>query len=117
MVIQAGVLCASVSLSFQTLLLSNSDQTCFGLPAKLIATEIKTNVRDNSYRSDRDVVAGTSDVVHDGWIYSHPSRVGGGVDLDTVNTGPPDHLKRHEWLRQAQYQAGASFAKPAGDQT
>jgi hypothetical protein len=53
----------------------------------------KTNVRDNSGSFDRDVVAGTSDVVHDGWIYSHPSRVGGGVDLVTVNTGPPDRLK------------------------
>jgi hypothetical protein len=72
---------------------SNSDQTCFGLPAKLIATEIKTNVRNNSYSFDRDVVVGTGDVVHDGWIYSHPSRVGGGVGLVTGNTGPPDHLK------------------------
>lgn len=80
-----------------TLPLSNSDQTCFGLSAKLIATEIKTNVRDNSYRSDRDVVAGTGDVVHNGWIYSHPSRVGGGVDLVTRNTGPPDRLKRYEF--------------------
>ena len=83
-----------MSLSFQPLPVSNSDQTWFGLPAKLIATEIRTNVRNNRYSFDRDVVAGTSDVLHDGWIYSHPSRVGGGVGLDTDNTGPPDRLKR-----------------------
>ena len=74
--------------------MSNSDQTCFGLPAKLITTEVRTNVRDNSYSFDRAVVAGTSDVIHDGWIYSHSSRVGGGVGLNTANTGPPDRLKK-----------------------
>lgn len=73
--------------------MSNSDQTCFGLRTKLIATEIKTNVRNNSDNFGRDVVAGNGDVVHDGWIYSHPYRAGGGVALDTVNTGPPDRLK------------------------
>ena len=79
--------------------LSNSDQTCFGLPAKVTATEIKTNVRNNSDSFDRDVVAGTTDVVHNGRVHSHPSRVGCSVGLVSFTMGPPDRLKRHEWLR------------------
>jgi hypothetical protein len=41
---------------------------------------------------DRDVVIGNGDVVHVGWIYPHPSGVGGGVGLYRVNTGWPDRL-------------------------
>ena len=58
-----------------------------------MATEIRTNVRNNRYRSGCAVVDGTSDLIHDGWIHSHPSCAGGGVGLVAVNTGPQTHLK------------------------
>jgi hypothetical protein len=38
------------------------------------------------------VVVGNGDVIHDRWIYTHPSRVGGGVCVDSVKPGPPGHI-------------------------
>jgi hypothetical protein len=102
--IYAVGLCSSLALSFQPLPVSNSDQTCFSFTRQADSTEIRTNVRNNSNSFDRAVVAGTRDVIHDGWIHSHPFRVVGGDGVDTNNTGPTDRLKRHEWLRiQARY--------------
>ena len=77
----------------------NCDQICLGPFATLLATEVRTNVRDNSCNFGRDVVTGNGDVVHDGRIYPHPHSVSGGVDLDTVSTGSPDHMTlRRRWL-------------------
>ena len=61
--------------------------------ATMLATEETTNVANSSCSFNCVVVIGNGHGLHDEWIYSHPSGVGGGVCLDTVNTGPPGHLR------------------------
>jgi hypothetical protein len=59
----------------------------------------KNSVTDNSGSFDCDVVTRDGDVVHDRWVYPHPSSIGRGVNLDKDNSGSPDRLNGAHYLR------------------
>ena len=57
------------------------------------------HVMDNLLNSDRDVVVGNGDRIHDGWVHSHSTGPGSRRCGDTVDQWPSSRLRRQQIAR------------------